>query len=492
MSQNRLNKSKLLNFLFRNKTTSQTIAKNTLWLSFGEVTGRFLRVIIIFFAARILGVAAWGTFSYMTSLAAILTIFADIGVSTVLIREVSKDKTKKNELFSTTLLIKAILVLLGFIFIVFGSQLITGINLPTGLIWATALLFLFDSLRRFGSALFRAEEKMEYEAIINIFTQIVIVAAGFIVLFTQASPSRLALAYAGGSAIGLLVTGYILRESISQIRTSFNKDLIKPLLSAAWPMTLSTVFGMLLINIDVIMIGWFESAESVGLYTAAQKPISFLYLLPALIVGGLFPTLSKYAKSNKEKFRAVMEDGVGVILTLALPIVVGIVMLSSGLIDLVYGEEFLGSAGPLSVLSLSILITFPATVIIHAIFAHHKEKKMVPIWLGGVLINIALNLVLIPRLGIIGAAWASLITQLFTNGTLWILVNKISPFKIRDIYVVFRSAILMGVAILVMKFMSISVVGIIILSPFVYLILLILHKDKNLLGLISTIKGHVA
>ena len=117
--------SKLKRFLFHNQNTAQTIAKNTFWLSFGEITGRFLRVAIIFYAARVLGVAGYGTFSYMTNLAGLVTIFSDVGLSGVLIREVAKDKEKRMALFSTSLVLKMALLLLSLFFIVFGTPLLT-------------------------------------------------------------------------------------------------------------------------------------------------------------------------------------------------------------------------------------------------------------------------------------------------------------------------------------------------------------------------------
>src|SRR3990170_334910 len=73
---------KIKKFLLNNESTAQTIVKNTFWLSLSESVGRALRIAIIIYAARVLGAAGWGTFSYMASLAAVFTIFADIGIST--------------------------------------------------------------------------------------------------------------------------------------------------------------------------------------------------------------------------------------------------------------------------------------------------------------------------------------------------------------------------------------------------------------------------
>src|SRR3989304_9331902 len=106
-------------FLFENQDVRQTITKNTFWLSFGEIAGRILRLFIVVYAARVLGAAGWGAFSYLTSLAAILTVFSDVGLSSVVIREVTKRPELKDKYFSTAFLFKFILTALSFLIIVF-------------------------------------------------------------------------------------------------------------------------------------------------------------------------------------------------------------------------------------------------------------------------------------------------------------------------------------------------------------------------------------
>src|SRR3989338_5634912 len=229
-------------FLFTNQGMKQTLTKNTFWLSFGEIAGRVLRLFIVVYAARVLGAAGWGAFSYLTSLAAILTVFSDVGLSSVVIREVTKNPELKDKYFSTAFLFKFILTVLSFLIIVFLAPHITNIQVSQTLVYLVGFLFIFDSLRRFGASLFRAVERMELEAFVNIITQAVIVVAGFIALLMITSPESLAAAYAIGAGAGLLVTMYILRQDIKNLFSSFDKKLLKPIMSAAWPLSLAAIF----------------------------------------------------------------------------------------------------------------------------------------------------------------------------------------------------------------------------------------------------------
>src|SRR3989338_653125 len=263
-------------FLLTNQGMKQTLTKNTFWHSFGEIAGRVLRLFIVVYAARVLGAAGWGAFSYLTSLAAILTVFSDIGLSSVVIREVTKNPELKDKYFSTAFLFKFILTVLGFLIIILIAPHVTKIEVSRLLLYFVGFLFISDSLRRFGASLFRAAERMELEALINIITKAIIVLSGFAALLIVASPESLAAAYVIGTAVGLAVTIYILRKEIRNLFSSFDKKLLKPIMSAAWPLSLAAIFGVLIVNIDTVIIGWFRDAAEVGYYAAAQKPIAFL------------------------------------------------------------------------------------------------------------------------------------------------------------------------------------------------------------------------
>ncbi len=482
--------SKLKRFLFHNQSTAQTIAKNTFWLSFGEIFGRLLRVGLIFYAARVLGAAGYGVFSYMSSLAAILTVFSDMGVSAILIREGAKGEEFRKTYFATALFIKLIVILISFATIVLVAPRITTIPLPSTLVYAIGVLVVFDALRVFGNAVFRAEERMQFEAGTNILTQFIILIGGLYVLTFVPSPANLAIAYAIGSAIGLFLVVYLIKKYFRGIFKSFHRDLVKTILIAGWPIGVSSIFGGVLVNMDSIMIGWFLNAEQVGYYAAAQKPITFLYLLPAFIVGSLLPVMARYARDDKEKFRDIMERGLSMTILLAYPLVAGITLNAQKIISIVYGTEFISAAVPMIILSLTLLITFPGAVIMNAIFSFNRQKEMVPMWIVGTILNALLNLYLIPIMGIVGAAITSLTSQLVVVGVFWYKMRKISHFTIlKRTFSIVKATLLMIVAILAGNLLNLPFILLVPLSILVYLSALILFKDATLADITNTVRN---
>ena len=482
--------SKLKRFLFHNQSTAQTIAKNTFWLSFGEIFGRLLRVGLIFYAARVLGAAGYGAFSYMTSLAGILTIFSDMGLSAILIREGAKGEETRRAYFATSLLIKLVMIILTFVIIVLVTPRVTTIPLSPALIYAIGLLSIFDTLRVFGNAVFRSEERMQLEAGTNILTQFTILIVGLYVLAFIPSPENLAMAYAIGSAIGLLLVLYLIKRYFRDVFKFFRRDLIKVILTAGWPIGFSAIFGGLLVNIDTVMIGWFMNAEQVGYYSAAQKPIAFQYLLPAFIVGGLLPVMARYAKDNKEKFREVMERGLSMTILLAYPLVAGITLNASKIVEIVYGMEFINAATSMTILAFTLLIPFPGTMIINAIFAFDRQKELIPMWIIGSTLNVALNFYLIPILGAPGSAFASLLTQMLITGLLWRKMWQINHFRvIKHTTSIIKATALMILGILTMNGLGTPFALMTLASMIIYFGALIFFKDATLQSLITVVEG---
>src|SRR5665647_1930381 len=106
---------RIKNFLFNNTSTKQTIVKNTIWLFAGEIPSRILKLVIVLFATRALGVEGWGTFSYSLSFISMFYVLGDIGISTFITREISKKGEDQYKFLSASFVLKIILLSLAFI-----------------------------------------------------------------------------------------------------------------------------------------------------------------------------------------------------------------------------------------------------------------------------------------------------------------------------------------------------------------------------------------
>ncbi len=483
--------SKIRTLLFQNKTLSQTIAKNTFWLTFGELVGRILRTGVVVYAARVLGAGGWGIFSYAMSLAAVFTIFSDIGLSAVLIREGAKNPETKQKYFATTLVLKIILIVFSFLIVMFGIPHFTKIPLSTSLLFFITLLLLFDSLRGFGVSLFRAVEKMEMEAFSNILTQGIILFAGILILIFAPSPENLAITYAIGSAAGLTLTIVSLWPYFKKFWHHFDRNLLRPILRVAWPFGVSGLLDAMMINTDTVLIGWFKNVTDVGYYSAAQKPILLLYLLPSLIAGGFFPVLARLANRDNEKFRNILEKGLAFVFLLAIPFAVGIILTSGQIIHFVFGNEYFNQQTILSLqlLAITLITSFPMSLLINSIFAYDKQKKLIAFSIIGVVGNAILDIFLIPIWGIAGSALATVIIQIICNGLIWYRMRKINNFSVlKYLPKIIVATIIMAAAVILFQYLKFPLLINVSFAGAIYFLALIFFKERTIFQLKEVLK----
>ncbi|MEX2410078.1 MAG: flippase [Candidatus Paceibacterota bacterium] len=483
--------SKIKNFLFNNGSARQRAVKNTLWLSVGQIGSRVFRALLVIFAARILGTEGYGVFAYILSLAGFFTIFADVGISQILTREVSKKPEEENKYFSSSLGIKIFLVGLVSIIILFFVPHFSKLEAAKHLIPFAALLVVFDSFRDFINAYFRGKEKMELEALTTTVSNIAITVFGFIALLKWQVPDSVTSAYVWAAGAGTVLGIYLVKDKFLSFFSSFDKEIIKPLLKASWPIALSSALGAFMLNIDIIMIGFFHGASDVGLYASSEKIVGLLYMIPALLAASLFPIISRFVeKKDNKKSAKVLEKGLLATFMIAIPLALGGFLLAGEIISLLYGAEYMidDSITTLRLLLLTPLIIFPGSLLKNYILAYDKQIKMVPIIGLGALLNVVMNLLLIPSLGIIGSAVATIIATSVLYSGIWVLANKINPFYMFNrLFKIIASSFVMVFFVLVFSAFGLNVVLNIVISSLIYFGVLYAWQEETLLEIKKSI-----
>lgn len=421
----------IFQFLFHNTSTRQTVFKNTIWLAISNFGGRLLKAVVVIYAARMLGATNWGIFSYAVTLAGFTTLFMDLGVNGILVRDAVRATDKeKYSLFSTALFIKCCLLVVGvsiIIFLVPHFSLLPGTNT---LLPIVAIIIAFDTMREFSSAFIRSMEKMEWEAGIFLFTNIAIVFAGFCFLYINPTPTLFAWGYALGTALGSIIAFIFLYRYFKKFFLSFSFSLVLPILRSAWPFAVVGALGLFLTNTDILIIGLMRSASEVGIYSSAVRIAQLLYLIPGVLQLSILPLLSRLAHTDNARFRSTFERTLALVFLVSIPLALGGVVLGTSLMGFIFGAEY--DAGGLSfkILMLTLLVDFPSTLLTAAIFAYNRQKSLITSTIIAAVTNVSLDLLLIPRFGIAGSAVATLVAQLLCNWYLWKTMKKLNYFSV--------------------------------------------------------------
>lgn len=473
---------KIKDFLLTNKNTRQTVAKNVFWLSAGQIGSRLFRGLVIIYAARMLGAAEYGIFSYVLGLAGFFTIFADFGVNALLTREVAKKPEEVSYYFSTTFWIKLVLLLFTAVLVIFLAPFFSKIEGANALLPFVAILIFFDGLRELSVAFFRAKEKMELEALVMTATNIAITVFGFIILYLARTSEALAITYALSAGTGTLIGIIILRKEFGKIFKFFQKSLVISILKTALPMAGMGIVGAFMLQVDIIMLGIFKSSEVIGFYSAGQKIVQLLYVLPAILATAFFPLISKFVGANDStKAKSAMEQGLTATLLIAFPLTVGGIILGKDIISFLYGDGYLPGVLPFQILVTTLLPIFPSYLLGNYIFAHNGQNKMLPYVILGAISNVLLNLVFIPPYGAMGAAVATLTTQTIYNGTTWFLAKKINNFQtIRHLEKIITATVVMGLLSFLLTISGVNLLLNIAVSAATYFFILHLLKETTI------------
>jgi O-antigen/teichoic acid export membrane protein len=482
--------TKIKAFLFKNTTTKQTVAKNTFWLSVSNFGGRLIKAVIIIYAARILGTDGYGVFSYVITLSGFLTLFMDPGINGILIRDASKvDDEERRTIFGTMLVMKIVLLLLGVAVILFIAPLFSTLPGAKVLIPIVALVLAFDTLREFFFSLIRAMEKMEWEAAIFLLTNVGIVVFGFIFLAYAANAKSFSWGYVAGDAIGTIAAMITLRGYFKKIFSRFDPKRVMPILKVAWPFAISGALGMLFTNSDILIISWMRTASDVGIYSAAIRIIQTFYIVPVIIQFATLPLISRLAKHDNVKFRNTFERTLGMIFLVSIPLSLGGIVLGTQIMTFIFGAPYAAGGLSFKILAATLMFDFPASIIINALFAYDHQKSLIVSSAFGGVVNVGLDVLLIPFFGITGSAVATLVAQVVNNGYLWWAMKKVNTFEVLPrLKKIFIAGILMGVFVAALLFFHVNVIINIVLACAIYFVILKILKEPLLeetVGLMS-------
>lgn len=479
---------KIKDFLFKNTSAKQTVAKNTLWLSISNFGGRIIKAIIIIYAARALGAAGYGVFSYAVTLAGFFGIFVDPGINSVLIRDGAKATPEERQsLFSTTLIMKGIILAISVGVVIFIAPIFSTLPGAKILLPFVALIMVFDSTREFLASLFRAEERMQWDAAAFLAENIVITVLGFVFLKLSATPESFTKAYVVGTAIGAGIAIWLLRKRFTNIFAGISARRMGAIVKTAWPFAVTGALGILLTSTDILIISWMRSASDVGVYSAAIRTVQTLYLVPSIIQISILPLLARLAKHDNAKFRIVFEQILGFIFLLSIPFSLGGAILGTQIMRLIFGVGYIAGGLALSILMLNLSFDYAGSVIASGIFAYDHQKNLIISSTIAGIGNVIFDLIFIPHWGIAGSAVATLIAQILGSGYLWHAMKKLNSFSILPrLGRILGAGAAMAMVTILLSIAGVETITNILISAAVYLGVLLVLKEP-LLGEIKNI-----
>ena len=374
---------------------------------------RLLPALLFIYIARKLGDEDFGKLSFAYSFAGICFIAADFGLSTILIRNVSRQKELTREYVGNILALK---IVLSFICISVIGLFVLFTDYPADIITLLVIfcgVMFFKALIDFYCAIFNAYERMDIEAFLKGTNHILLFLSGVTVLLVGYGLFGLANVFLIVYSISSIIGFYIVYVSIVKIRPSFDLRFWKYIFRESLPLALTVIFTVIYFKIDVVMLSLIRGNNSeIGWYSAAMRLVELIGVIPALVVSALFPIVSGLHRESIASLRKVYKTSFRYLVVIALPIAVGTLLLSEHLIYTIYGEGYLKTIPALKILSFALVFIFVNYILMNILVA--VDRQMTNAIMAGtcVFVNIVLNMCLIPHYGYLGAGTATVITEI--------------------------------------------------------------------------------
>lgn len=390
---------------------------------------KLLGFVLFIYIARILGATEYGKFSFALAFISLFSVFQDLGISTIVTREFTKEGEKEEE-FHSLISLEILLSAVTFILILFSSFFVTAEPDIRRAILILALYGSTNSMIGFFYSFFQGRQRMEYQTWPAVAQSLLVTILGIFILFRFPSVENLSYVYLIASLVALIFVLIIFNIKVFNLRISWSVSVWRKFLIMSWPLVLTSLFGTLYSYTDSIMLGYWKMLSETGWYNAAYRIIYVVSIPMGLISGSFYPALSKLFKESKEKLQKIWDYQLELMILFALPIMVGGIVLAPKIIYFFYPSSF----SP-SILALQILIVMAGLIFLCRPFsdlmiASRQPKINFWITVSGALTNVLLNLFLIPKYKLYGAAVATVITYIVVLLMNIGLTEKFTPVRI--------------------------------------------------------------
>lgn len=392
----------------------QRILSNTLWLFADRVLRLGVGLLVGVWVARYLGPEQFGLYNYAIAFVTFFGAIASLGLDGIVVRDIVRDPSIKEETLGTAFVLKLVGGVLAIFLTLAGIFLLRpGDTLAHWLVGIVAVVLIFQAFDVIDFW-FQSQVQSKYTVYARsvAFALIALVRVGLILI----GAPLIAFVWAGTIEIGLgavgLVVAYRLnghymrawRSTVSRARS---------LLKDSWPLVLSSVMVTIYMRIDQVLIGQLVGNSEVGVYSAAVRLSEVWYFIPIAIVASTFPSVVEAKKVSDTLFYERLQKLYNLMALLGYAIAIPMTFMAGWLVQTLYGSAYSRAAPMLVVLVWSIVFTNLGVARGSFLTTMNWTKIYFMTVFMGFVINLALNLWLVPIYGGLGAAIASLVAYWF-------------------------------------------------------------------------------
>lgn len=433
---------------------SSSIIRNTFSLLIAHLSGRILSFVLVIMLPRYLegGFDDLGRYFAALWLAILLATITELGLYTPLIREVAANRSKAPQIISNVLAIRLILLCVTFLMIVILSKLMYSGDIAP-LIYILGISEILNALTQLCRRVFRAFERMGFEALSLILERVLVFAFGLCVVAQGYGITGFCIVVLAASILDLILTFLIMAWKFSLPGIRFlDMKFCGYLLRQALPFALAGALSAVYFRIDGLMLKHIMGPVgniAAGWYGTVYNLVMALTTIPGAFMGAVFPVMSRMLHSSDSAVDFLYTKSLKLMFIIALPIAVGVTFLADRIVLILYSAERFTAQDQealsriLEILIWAGALVFLNFVIITIFRAANKRRAFSIMMTVGVSVNIGANLILIPRYGHLGTATSMIISEsVFLVCGLWYVHRHVC--KLNELGFILKSAFASG------------------------------------------------
>ena len=450
---------------------AQRILKNTGILSIAQIISYVLVFFYTIYIARYLGAEGFGILSFAIAIVGIFTILTDLGISTLTVRDVARDRSLGPKYLGNGLVIKVILAVVSFGLIALAVNLLNYPSETITVVYFIALSTIFGSIASFIFSIFQAHEKMEFQGLGQILNAVLMFSGVFIAIAMSLDVIGFSIVYFVASLISLIYSLLIYIWKFSLPPVEIDRVFWGKLLKGAIPFGITGIFVTIYYWIDSVMLSVMAGNEVVGWYNASYKVIFLFLSFQSLFIVSIFPVLSSFYKTSRESLKYAYERSFKYMSIISIPIAIFGTLVADKIILLIYGPDFMPSIVALQILIWTVVFMFNNNISGNFLGSINQQVVVSKVAAVGAVVNIVLNLVLIPKFSYVGSSFATVFTELMILPLLVYVVHKyrytnIGPL-VKDLPKILVSGLVMSIFLIYFHYLNLFIL--LLASSIIYL-----------------------
>lgn len=394
--------------------TKNKVIKNATWIIVCKIAQSFLALFISMLTARYLGPSNYGLINYAISLVAFVVPVTQLGLNSILVREIMNNSDEEGEIVGTSIMMSFLSSLLCIIGVISFSCVANRGETETIIVvalYSTLLIFQSVELLQYW---FQAKYLSKYTSITMLFAYVIVSVYKIILLATGKSVYWFAISYAFDYCL-ISVFLLLIYKRVGTQPLRFSSKIGFRMLAKSKYYIISEMMVTVFAQTDRVMLKLMLGNSAAGFYSAAVACAGMTSFVFTAIIDSARPFIFESIKTSVKAFEHKTSLLYSVIIYLSLLQSVVMTVLASYIIKVLYGTQYWESIAALRIVVWYTTFSYMGAVRNIWMLAENKQRYLWVINLSGALANVALNYLLIPTLGVIGASIASLVTQFFTN-----------------------------------------------------------------------------